>query len=486
MMIGRLASLAALSAFVAVLARLAFHRLSGARRSAPAPLPPTPVEPMLASLKTADASPADDPVPALPAAAGIEPEPAPPTVEAPVARRASPLRLVVRTLGDLVLIIALGFALFLAYGLVGNRWYHVVAVEGGSMEPTITRGDLIVVTPAPRQIEPGMILVMSVDGRVVTHRVIDIRADGSLVTKGDANAVVDDWKGPITVYGQYQFAIPQVGRFLPISNGTGASFAVAFTARQQLTVGPFAAAPLAASVRIEPETINQGKDGHGGDVSVFVQGLPSPHRLSEIVPQSIQLCYRSTCIPNTGAKLDGGAQVRATFERSAVIGLVGADRGEVTLIVHGDVTGYPSGFVGSDDVRIIAGPGDTVTPAGGDGATSPTGLPQPTPGPGEPAPPPNGEPTVPPTAEPSRPPNAEPTPEPTPEPTARPTPEPTPEPTAEPTAEPTPEPTAEPVPAPTAEPAPEPTAEPTPLPTAEPTPEPTAEPTPEPTADPTQ
>ena len=78
------------------------------------------------------------------------------------------------------------------------------------MEPTITRGDLIVVTPPPTTIEPGMILTMGVEGRIVTHRVVSVGTDGSLVTRGDANAVNDDWHGErITIYGQYLFTIPR-------------------------------------------------------------------------------------------------------------------------------------------------------------------------------------------------------------------------------------------------------------------------------------
>ncbi len=140
---------------------------------------------------------------------------------------------------DALLVAALALTVFIGYGMIGNRWYHVVAIEGGSMEPTITRGDLIVVTPAPSKIEPGMILTMGVGGRMVTHRVIEVKPDGSLVTKGDANNVVDDWAGrPITVYGEYLFTIPMIGRYLPISNAvhSGATFREGISSEMTLTV----------------------------------------------------------------------------------------------------------------------------------------------------------------------------------------------------------------------------------------------------------
>ena len=60
-----------------------------------------------------------------------------------------------------------------------------------------------------------------------------VGTDGSLVTRGDANNVEDDWDSePITVYGQYQFTIPALGRYLPIGNASGALF------RDQEDAGP--------------------------------------------------------------------------------------------------------------------------------------------------------------------------------------------------------------------------------------------------------
>ncbi len=141
---------------------------------------------------------------------------------------------------DAVFVAALALAVFIAYGSVGNRWYHVVAIMGGSMEPTITRGDLIVVTPPPSKIEVGMIVTMTADGRVVTHRVVEVRPDGRLVTKGDANDAVDHWNGTVTVDGVYAFTIPLIGRYIPIVNGSEASFVHRSAASQQIAIGPFA------------------------------------------------------------------------------------------------------------------------------------------------------------------------------------------------------------------------------------------------------
>ncbi|MGH8913756.1 MAG: signal peptidase I [Acidimicrobiia bacterium] len=109
-----------------------------------------------------------------------------------------------------------------AYGIMDNRWYKVLAVDGGSMEPTINRGDLMVIT-RPGTVEVGDIAVFQVDGRLVTHRVVDIEADGTLVTQGDANPAPDRWDGAaIEVVGVYRFRIPLLGHLL--SSGVGAWF----------------------------------------------------------------------------------------------------------------------------------------------------------------------------------------------------------------------------------------------------------------------
>ena len=41
------------------------------------------------------------------------------------------------------------FLLFIAYGTLPNRWYHILYVSSGSMSPVIQTGDLIIITPPP-------------------------------------------------------------------------------------------------------------------------------------------------------------------------------------------------------------------------------------------------------------------------------------------------------------------------------------------------
>jgi signal peptidase I len=110
------------------------------------------------------------------------------------------------------LLAGIAVTLFIAYGLIDNAWYHVLAVRGGSMAPTITAGDLIVITRPPARVEEGQVLTLQIDGAVVTHRVVEVRPDGTFVTQGDANTSRDDFTAnTVRIVGEYRFSIPFVG-----------------------------------------------------------------------------------------------------------------------------------------------------------------------------------------------------------------------------------------------------------------------------------
>jgi len=156
------------------------------------------------------------------------------------------LRRIAIRIVDVALVLGIVFVVFVAYGSIGNRWYRVVAIDGGSMQPTIALGSLAVITPVT-QVSPGMVVTLQVDGRVITHRVISVNADGSIVTKGDANSIPDDWTGKsVRIVGQYQFAIPLLGYLTGLRQliaNSGASFAVQTTAAEDITVGTWVTPP---------------------------------------------------------------------------------------------------------------------------------------------------------------------------------------------------------------------------------------------------
>ena len=81
-----------------------------------------------------------------------------------------------------------------ASGIGGNHLpmpfgYGIANVLSGSMEPTFSKGTLLLVKEE-KQAEPGQIVVYQSGQELIVHRVIQI--EGNLVTtKGDANEAVD-------------------------------------------------------------------------------------------------------------------------------------------------------------------------------------------------------------------------------------------------------------------------------------------------------
>lgn len=95
--------------------------------------------------------------------------------------------------------------------------YHFLAIGSGSMEPTISRGDMVLVKKANRydELEEGEVLVYRYSDVVMVHRIAEAKENGGVytfITKGDANDAEDKWvvnqgdvigtvKGKITAFG---------------------------------------------------------------------------------------------------------------------------------------------------------------------------------------------------------------------------------------------------------------------------------------------
>ena len=73
--------------------------------------------------------------------------------------------------------------------------WEASAVMSGSMAPAIQPGDLVAFTPYRGPVlAPGTIVSFedpARPGRITTHRIVEVRDDGSYVTKGDANPTAD-------------------------------------------------------------------------------------------------------------------------------------------------------------------------------------------------------------------------------------------------------------------------------------------------------
>ncbi|GMQ86455.1 MAG: hypothetical protein BMS9Abin07_2034 [Acidimicrobiia bacterium] len=93
--------------------------------------------------------------------------------------------------------------------------YTSASITTGSMRPALRPGDVVIaVSQDLSDIEEGAIVVYE-DPRshdLVTHRLIEIRGDGSFITKGDMNGAPDPVPIPEgNLRGQAQWIVPFVG-----------------------------------------------------------------------------------------------------------------------------------------------------------------------------------------------------------------------------------------------------------------------------------
>ena len=98
--------------------------------------------------------------------------------------------------------------------LAGNQLpmpfgFGSAVVLSGSMEPTFSTGDLIVVREC-ESVAVGDIVVYQQSGSLVVHRVIAIDGD-TITTRGDANNVADAPVERSAVQGTVAFWIPGLG-----------------------------------------------------------------------------------------------------------------------------------------------------------------------------------------------------------------------------------------------------------------------------------
>jgi signal peptidase len=72
------------------------------------------------------------------------------------------------------------------------RYVTLAVVTGDSMSPSVRRGDVCVVARGSEAGVGDVVVYRAVSGgRPVLHRVIDVKPDGTLATKGDANETPD-------------------------------------------------------------------------------------------------------------------------------------------------------------------------------------------------------------------------------------------------------------------------------------------------------
>ncbi|MCE5203148.1 MAG: signal peptidase I [Actinomycetia bacterium] len=92
---------------------------------------------------------------------------------------------------------ALGLMALVAWGLV-LRVHGVAIVRGGSMSPALEAGDIVIYKRDECALSAGDIVLFrrAGDTHKVLHRVVAIRPDRTITTRGDANEVSD--RDPVT------------------------------------------------------------------------------------------------------------------------------------------------------------------------------------------------------------------------------------------------------------------------------------------------
>ena len=113
----------------------------------------------------------------------------------------------------------LGINIYLtnAYNLLGNKLpmpfgYGTAVVLSGSMEPTFSKDDLIIVKKKD-SFDIGDIVVYQSNDSLVVHRVVSMDGD-MVVTQGDANNIEDASFDKIAIKGVVIGCIPSLGVFV--------------------------------------------------------------------------------------------------------------------------------------------------------------------------------------------------------------------------------------------------------------------------------
>ena len=103
----------------------------------------------------------------------------------------------------------------LVYFISGYFRFYAVAIASGSMEPNISKGDVVIVDKDDDDLSVGKVLAYYYGDKVVVHRIykiIDANGEYYIYTKGDANNNYDNYKiDRSMVIGIVKFKVPAIG-----------------------------------------------------------------------------------------------------------------------------------------------------------------------------------------------------------------------------------------------------------------------------------
>ena len=96
---------------------------------------------------------------------------------------------------------------------------YMFNIVSESMEPTLKINDVVVVKKCKAtQLQKGDIITFQQDGRIISHRILDITKDKKIIkfrTKGDNNEIPDSDLIPESqVYGKVLFSIKKIGKII--------------------------------------------------------------------------------------------------------------------------------------------------------------------------------------------------------------------------------------------------------------------------------
>lgn len=123
------------------------------------------------------------------------------------------MRKVYNVIDTIITVSIIAIALVMVVPLLFNIRSYVVM--SSSMEPVFGPGAVCFIDRKDTAPQKGDIIAYSLSEELITHRVIDVDADGNYITKGDNNDVPD--LAPVTpaqVVGKNIFWIPYFGYFI--------------------------------------------------------------------------------------------------------------------------------------------------------------------------------------------------------------------------------------------------------------------------------
>lgn len=113
------------------------------------------------------------------------------------------------------LIIPLCIVTVLAYFVSGYFYYEAIAVASGSMYPSISKGDVVIIEKDVNNLKIGNVIAYKYDNIIIVHRLVKIVNSGDetyYYTKGDSNNMIDNYPISIeNIIGVVDFKIPYIG-----------------------------------------------------------------------------------------------------------------------------------------------------------------------------------------------------------------------------------------------------------------------------------